>query len=476
METIGSETPNIIQGGMGIAVSSWQLARTVALEDEIGVVSGTGIDTVMVRELQDGDPNDRIETMQSYPDQEFVEQIVNDYYIEGGKRETEPYARLPIHRFDPTIKSQKLLSLGAYTEVSLAKDGHDGKVGINFLAKLKRFNLPAMYGAMLAGVDKIFMGAGIPKEEAQQVSNLAKGKPAKLRLDPDTSQYETDEPFFYEMDPSELFDNPPELNRPDFYPIVASDVLAKILDHKLDDDLITGWIIEGPVAGGHNAPPRNKQTDEDGNPIYDEKDEVNLDRVRDLGYPFYLAGGYGTPERFRRALDRGASGIQVGSIFSLAKESGYPADVKKNILRSIRENEITIKTSGNASPTGFPFKVLEMEGTLAEYDVYEERNRICDLGYLQEPFLDGDGNLRGRCPSEPVDDYVRKGGDRAETEERQCLCNALLANIGLGQTQKWGREKPLYTAGDQFEDFPPELLEGSEYSAVDVIRYLYKDR
>lgn len=36
-------TPNplIIQGGMGVAVSSWPLARAVALEGELGVVSGT---------------------------------------------------------------------------------------------------------------------------------------------------------------------------------------------------------------------------------------------------------------------------------------------------------------------------------------------------------------------------------------------------------------------------------------------------
>ena len=45
----------IIQGGMGVGVSSWRLARSVARLGEFGVVSGTGIDTVLVRELQQGD-------------------------------------------------------------------------------------------------------------------------------------------------------------------------------------------------------------------------------------------------------------------------------------------------------------------------------------------------------------------------------------------------------------------------------------
>ena len=47
--------PVIIQGGMGIAVSNWELARTVSLQGQLGVVSGTAIDNVLARRLQDGD-------------------------------------------------------------------------------------------------------------------------------------------------------------------------------------------------------------------------------------------------------------------------------------------------------------------------------------------------------------------------------------------------------------------------------------
>jgi len=46
--------PRIIQGGMGVRISSWQLAREVSREGELGVISGTAIDTVLVRELQMG--------------------------------------------------------------------------------------------------------------------------------------------------------------------------------------------------------------------------------------------------------------------------------------------------------------------------------------------------------------------------------------------------------------------------------------
>ena len=49
--------PPIIQGGMGVGVSGWQLARAVSGMGQLGVVSGTAIDVVMARRLQSGDPD-----------------------------------------------------------------------------------------------------------------------------------------------------------------------------------------------------------------------------------------------------------------------------------------------------------------------------------------------------------------------------------------------------------------------------------
>ena len=47
--------PAIIQGGMGAAVSSWALAKEVAKCGQLGVVSGTALESVVARRLQDGD-------------------------------------------------------------------------------------------------------------------------------------------------------------------------------------------------------------------------------------------------------------------------------------------------------------------------------------------------------------------------------------------------------------------------------------
>ena len=65
----------LIQGGMGIAVSSWQLARAVSLQGQLGVVSGTALDGVLARRLQDGDPDGH------------VRRELNRYFRAGGRPE-----------------------------------------------------------------------------------------------------------------------------------------------------------------------------------------------------------------------------------------------------------------------------------------------------------------------------------------------------------------------------------------------------
>ncbi len=54
------DLPVLIQGGMGVAVSDWRLARAVSEAGHLGVVSGTALDAVMARRLQLGDPGGHI--------------------------------------------------------------------------------------------------------------------------------------------------------------------------------------------------------------------------------------------------------------------------------------------------------------------------------------------------------------------------------------------------------------------------------
>ena len=73
-----------------------------------------------------------------------------------------------------------MLRLAAFVEVSLAKEGHSGPIGINLLTKVQMPNLAMLYGAMLADVDVVLMGAGIPKDIPGALDAMAEHRPGSM--------------------------------------------------------------------------------------------------------------------------------------------------------------------------------------------------------------------------------------------------------------------------------------------------------
>lgn len=234
---------------------------------------------------------------------------------------------------------------------------------------------------------------------------------------------------------------------------------------------VDGFIVEGPTAGGHNAPPRGEaRFNERGEPVYGERDAVDLTKMRELGLPFWIAGGAGTPERLREALQAGAAGVQVGTLFAYCEESGFAPELKEEVTAHAARGDVQVVTDPRASPTGFPFKVVRWA---TDGEDGPPRERKCDLGYLRESFKRADGRIDYRCAAEPVEDYVRKGGAIADTEGRRCLCNALTANIGQAQVRANGMvERPLLTSGDDLKTISTFLGGRTSYSAADVVDYL----
>jgi nitronate monooxygenase len=234
---------------------------------------------------------------------------------------------------------------------------------------------------------------------------------------------------------------------------------------------VNGFVVETPFAGGHNAPPRGKvELNSIGEPIYGARDEVDLNAMRELKVPFWMAGSYGSAAGLKKAQSEGAHGIQVGTAFALSEESGLSDSYKKAMIAKAVQGDLKVFTDPMASPTGFPFKIAELEGTLSDPELYRQRPRNCDLGYLRQLYKKEDGTLGYRCPSEPTNAYVKKGGKVEDTKDRKCLCNALLANIGLEQQSKDYLEKPLITLGNDFQQIATWIKPNRfSYSASDVI-------
>lgn len=464
--------PSIIQGGMGVAVSGWRLARAVSAAGHLGVVSGTAMDAVLARRLQDGDPGGHYRrALAHFPSRAIAERVLDRYFVEGGRPEGSPYKPVPKLTVGTSRGGQELAVVGNFAEVWLAKDGHDGVVGINCLEKIQMATPTAVLGAMLAGVDYVLMGAGIPREVPQLLRSLASGSVGRIPADVAGATLQRT----VEVDPVGLLgEDLPALTRPDFLAIVSLDQLASYL-HRDPEIRPDGFVVERPPAGGHSAPPRGRlQLDEHGSPIYGARDEADLSKMAAIGLPFWMAGAYGTPERVGRAIDAGAVGVQVGTLFALSQDSGITQTAREQVLDRMRSGRLAVRNDPRASPTGFPFKVATIEGTASQAEVYEARERLCDLSYLRQPYERTDGTVGYRCAAEPVHMYARKGGAVEDTEGRKCLCNGLMATIGLGQHRKDGYvETPLVTLGEDLEG-AEELLRRHPggWTATQAVAYL----
>lgn len=462
----------VIQGGMGVNVSSPKLAHAVSSYlggVALGTVSGAAAPHVLAHLLGQGDLEGQVRrAFASFPFRESADRVLERYFVEGGKQEHEPYPTVPVFSLRPSRSVIELAILASYTLVWLAKEGHTNPVSINYLEKIQTNLVYGIYGAMLAGVDVVTVGAGIPFQVPAVLDAYAHGQPGSYRVSvlggKSTSVTLT-------FDPSTFFPGPlPQLTRPAFLPIVSTDSLANILVNKAPHG-IQGFVVETSVAGGHNAGPRGnpKCFNERGEPIYGEKDQANYERMQKLGIPFWIGGGYASPKGLLEAQSVGAQGIQAGTIFALCEESGMIPTLKSEVRRLGFRGELDVLTS-LGSPTGFPFKVVNhLAGTLTDTPTYTSRKRICNTQYLVDFHERTDGRFVQRCTAEPIHKFESKGGNIGDTNGKFCLCNGLLATAGLGNPG----EPPIVTLGDTV-DFLGHLMtnESDGYTASDALRYL----
>src|SRR5271165_3512347 len=218
--------PKLIQGGMGVGVSNWRLAQAVSKTGQLGVVSGTALDQVLVRRLADGDRDGAMRRgLEAFPFPEIARRIWQEYFVPGGKPPNAPYPATPMHQFHEPRKLVELCLAANFVEVFLAREGHENPVGINFLEKVQTVHLPSIYGAMLAGVGYVLMGAGIPLHIPGVLDALAAHRPAEYKLS--VAGVAAGQDTAMQFDPADYVDGPlPFLYRPRFLAIVSSNTLA----------------------------------------------------------------------------------------------------------------------------------------------------------------------------------------------------------------------------------------------------------
>lgn len=243
--------PELVQGGMGVGVSNWRLAAAVGAAGQLGVVSGTGLDTLFVRRLQDGDVGGHLRrATPRFPLPEVAAQVLARFFRPNGRRPGAAYAALARYNLTVSKLREQVTVFANFVEIALAREGHGGPIGINLLTKVQRPNFASLYGALLAGVDCVLMEAGIPRDNPRVLDDLAAQRATRLAHDIVGEAAGTTAIGF---DPAALgFDSTRPLARPSFLPIVSSSPLAALLVRFLDgrDDYGARDVIAYLLAPG----------------------------------------------------------------------------------------------------------------------------------------------------------------------------------------------------------------------------------
>ena len=202
-----------------------------------------------------------------------------------------------------------------------------------------------------------------------------------------------------------------------------------------------GFVVEGPTAGGHNAPPARPAGGRraTGEPVYGPRDDADLEKVAALGIPFWVAGWLRHARAVSRRRCRPAQRASRSARSSPRPVSpGLTPELRARPAgRRLTEDSLAVRTDVTASPTGFPFKVARVPGT-ADSDAGSTppARGSATSATLREPYVRADGrSVTGARPSRSTCSSARvakPGADRRTS----CLCNALTANIGLAQHRR----------------------------------------
>jgi len=289
----------IMIGGMGVDISTAELALEAARLGGVGHISDAMLPTVSDRRY----------------DTDFVKTKLQQYK----------------HNVDSSNKADVKFDLGHIAESTRlhvsktmeAKRG-SGMIFINCMEKLT-MNAPRetltvrLRNAMDAGVDGITLAAGLHLGSFAMIEDHPRFRDVKLGI------------------------------------IVSS---LRALQLFLRKNARTGRlpdyiVVEGPLAGGHLGFGLDDWMKYDLRTITNEIHQYLAAEKLDI--PVIPAGGIFTGSDAVSFLEEGAAAVQVATRFTVAKECGLPADVQQEYFKA---SEIDIEVNGT-SPTGYPMRMLK---------------------------------------------------------------------------------------------------------------------
>jgi hypothetical protein len=170
--------------------------------------------------------------------------------------------------------------------------------------------------------------------------------------------------------------------------------------------------------------------------------------MRELGLPFWLAGGTGSPEALRRRSMPAPPGSRSARCSPTATSPAWSRRPSARSCAQRRSGDVDVLTDpARRRPASRSRSCSSSTRTRRRSST--RRASACATSATCAPLpprrWPARLPLRGRAGG-----HVREEGRRIEdTVGRKCLCNALMADIGHGQVRAGGElERPLLTSGD----------------------------
>jgi len=292
------EVVPIIIGGMGVDISTAELALEAARLGGIGHISDAMLPTVTDRHYKT----------------KFVSEKQKQY-------------KLNIQIADKSIVQFDLAQVSESTRLHVTKTMEakrgDGMIFVNCMEKLT-MNAPRetltvrLRSALDAGIDGITLAAGLHLGSFAMMEDHPRFRDAKLGI------------IVSSLRALQLF------------------LRKNARTNRLPDYVV----VEGPLAGGHLGFGMDWAQ-------YDLRTITNevhrYLKTEHLDIPVIPAGGIFTGSDAVSYLGEGAAAVQVATRFTVAKECGLPLDVMQEYFKA-GEDDIEVNT---ISPTGYPMRMLK---------------------------------------------------------------------------------------------------------------------
>ncbi|MBC8260100.1 MAG: nitronate monooxygenase [SAR324 cluster bacterium] len=295
----GKEYVPIVVGGMGVDISTAELALETARLGGIGHISDAMVPTVTDR---------RFET-------KFVQEKQKKYKFNIGNQD-KSVVQFDLNR----LAEAQRLHVGRTMD---AKEG-DGAVFVNCMEKLTMNNprdtlQVRLAAAMDAGIEGITLSAGLHLGSMELMK---------------------DHPRFHDV----------------LLGIIVSSgrALRPFLKRAAKFNRMPDYIVvEGPLAGGHLGFGLDDWQEYDLKNIV--QDVLELLKTNNLDIPVIPAGGVFTGTDAVEFLESGSSAVQVATRFTVTQECGLPDKTKQHYFDA-SEEDIIVNT---ISPTGYPMRMLK---------------------------------------------------------------------------------------------------------------------